>query len=163
MVTEPRPLGEKSMAIVTWTRSRARLAALLVLAASAGVLGCGTKTGTVSGKVSYGNKTVTSGEVLFLTQDGKSGAHAAVQPDGTYQAINVPLGTLKVGLQNPPPLYYQQIKNRPRGVADDPEMQEAAKRAAHYVPTPPKYQDPNQSGLTTNVKPGENTYNLELR
>jgi hypothetical protein len=149
--------------IVKRTRSRARLTILLVLAASACALGCGTKTATVSGRVSYHNKRVTSGEVLFLTQDGKSGAHAAVQPDGTYQATNVPLGTLKVGLNNPPPLYYQQLKNRPKGMADDPEMQEAARRAARYVPTPPKYQDPNQSGLTTDVKPGENSYDLELR
>ena len=150
------------MAVVARDRSRARLAALLVLAAGAGASGCGATAATVSGKVSHRNKLVTSGEVVFLTQDGKSGAHAPVQPDGTYRAVNVPLGTLRVGLRNPPPLYYQQIKNRPKDLTDDPEMQEAAKRAANFVPTPPKYEDPNQSGLTTDVKPGENIYNLDL-
>jgi hypothetical protein len=60
-------------------------------------------------------------------------------------------------------MYYQQVQNMPKGAAENAEMREAAKRAALYVPTPPKYEDASQSGLTTNVTPGENTYNLDLR
>jgi hypothetical protein len=146
------------MVIVKRTRSLARLALLLVLASSAGVLGCGKKTGTVSGKVTYHNKSVTSGEVFFLSQDGKTGAHAPVQPDGTYKVINVPLGTMKVGLQNPP----LTVPDHDKSMADSPEIKEAVKRVALYVPTPPKYADIDQSGLTTEVKPGENTYNVDL-
>jgi hypothetical protein len=151
------------MAVVRRARGLARLTALLLLASSAGALGCGRKAGTVSGKVIYQNESVTSGEVVFLSQDGKAGARAPVQPDGSYKATNVPVGTVKVGLHNPVPMYYQQVQNWPKGVPESAEMQEAAKRAARYKPTPPKYQDLNQSGLTTEVKPGENTYDLELK
>jgi hypothetical protein len=150
------------MAIRKRTGNSAVLAFLL-LAASAGILGCGSKTASVAGKVSYRNKLVTSGEVMFITQDGRAGAHAPVQPDGTYRADNVPPGKLKVGLQNPVPMYYQQVQNGGKRIANNPEMQEAAKRATLYVPTPPTYADPDQSGLTTEVKPGKNEYNIEMK
>jgi hypothetical protein len=147
------------MVIVRRTQSLGRLAALFVLAASVGVLGCGKKVGTVSGTVTYLNKPVTSGEVVFLSEDAKTGAHAHVQPDGSYKATDVPIGTMKVGLVNPP----LRVPEHDPKVADSPEIKEAVKRAALYVPTPPGYRDPNQSGLTTEVKPGDNTYNLELK
>jgi hypothetical protein len=145
------------------TRKPAALA-ILLLAASAGIVGCGTNGATVTGKVTYRDRLVTSGEVMFITQDGKASAHTPVQPDGTYKAENVPLGRLKVSLQNPLPLHYQQVQKKPKGTAEEnSELQEAAKKAALYVPTPPKYADPDQSGLTAEVKSGKNEYNLELK
>src|SRR4051812_44690714 len=74
------------------------LAALLVL----GVSGCGG-TATVSGKVTYNGRPVTSGTVVFMDADGRPSPPAYIQADGTYSASNVPVGAVRVAIDNPPP------------------------------------------------------------
>jgi hypothetical protein len=141
------------------TRSSVRLAALLVAAASVGVLGCGKRTATITGKVTYNNKPVTSGEVVFLAQDGHASVHAPIRPDGSFTVTNAPVGPVQVAVDNPPPTKVQATsKNR-----HDPEVREAWQQAAHYVATPPKYGDPKQSGLNFDARPGSNEYNITLQ
>src|SRR5215470_8194306 len=66
--------------------------ALLVLA------GCGPgKPGTVEGKVSVDGTPVTSGSVFFTRADGESRA-VTIVPNGTYRALNVRPGPVKVSV-----------------------------------------------------------------
>jgi hypothetical protein len=139
--------------------SAVRLCALLVAAASVGVLGCGTKTATITGKVTYNNKPVTSGEVIFLAQDGHASAHAPIRPDGSFTVTSAPVGPVQVAVDNPPPTKVQATSTN----RNDPEVREAWQQAAHYVATPPKYADPKQSGLRFDAKPGSNEFNVPLQ
>ena len=134
--------------------------ALLVLAAAAG--GCGRSTATLSGTVTYRGRPVTSGEVVFLAEVGTATAHAPIGPDGHYTVKGVPRGTVKVAVDNPPPSWYATGQRLPAVLANDPEVREARARAAHYVPTPPRYRDPNQSGLTHTVEKGSQAYDIAL-
>jgi hypothetical protein len=141
------------------TRNAIRLAALLVAAASVGVLGCGKKTATITGKVTYNNKPVTSGEVVFLAQDGHARAHGPIRPDGSFTVTNAPAGPVQVTVDNPPPATVHVTSKN----SNDPEVRDARQQAAHYVATPPKYGDPKQSGLRFDARPGSNEYNIALQ
>jgi hypothetical protein len=135
----------------------------LALAIGAGVSGCGKRSATVSGQVTYKGKPVTSGTVVFFGADGQPSPPATVQEDGTYKATTVPTGPVKVVVDNPPPLQYGLKQKAPKEMANDPEIQQAAQQAKNYVPTPPKYGDVKQSGLTTELSGGSNNYNIELK
>jgi hypothetical protein len=137
-----------------------RLGALLLLAAAAG--GCGKSTATLSGTVTYRGRPVTSGEVVFLAEVGTATAHAPIGPDGHYTVKGVPRGTVKVAVDNPPPSWYATGQRLPAALANDPEVREARAQAAHYVPTPWPYRDPNHSGLTHSVESGSQTYDIDL-
>jgi hypothetical protein len=134
--------------------------ALLVLAAAAG--GCGRSTATLSGTVTYRGRPVTSGEVVFLAADGRAAAHAPIDPDGRYTVQGVPPGEARVAVDNAPPSWYATFSRLPATLANDPEVREARAQAARYVPTPPRYRDPNQSGLTHTVEKGSQTYDIAL-
>jgi hypothetical protein len=144
----------------SWVRRAAERAVLLLLAGVGA--GCGKSEVTVSGKVTHKGKAVTTGEVLFLSEDGRV-THGPVGADGTYTARGVPVGPAKVGVDNPPPAPPSTPGLPPtKDAANDPEMKELKERAARYVPTPSRYRDPKQSGLTYTVRPGSQTHDIDL-
>jgi hypothetical protein len=132
----------------------------LVLAAAAG--GCGRPTASLSGTVTYCGRPVTSGEVVFLAADGRASAHAPIGPDGRYTVEGAPVGDARVAVDNPPPSWFATGPRLPAAPANDPEVREALAQAARYVPTPPRYRDPNRSGLTHTVEKGRQTYDIAL-
>jgi hypothetical protein len=130
-----------------------RLLPLFAAALLAG--GCGgggDKPASATGKVTYNGKTVTSGVVVLVGADGKVSDPGQVQPDGTYSIARAPAGSVKVSFDNPPPPVIDR-----KAPAKDPEVQEARKEAARYVPTPLQYKDPAKSGVTLELKRGKNT------
>jgi hypothetical protein len=143
-------------------RRAARWVGLVLLAGA--VAGCGGKSGaTVSGTVSYKGKPVTSGEVVFLSPDGKATVRAPIGPDGTYTAQHVPVGPAKLGVDNPPPAGNLGAAEVEKPAANDPEVQEMKAKASHYAATPPRYADPNQSGLSYTVTAGTQKHDIPLQ
>ncbi len=143
-----------------WARGAARLGGLVLLAGA--VAGCGSRSGaTVSGTVRYKGKPVTSGEVVFLCQDGKVSVRAPIGADGSYTAHDVPVGPAKLGVDNPPPAGGPAA---PAGgaPANDPEAREMKERASHYVATPPRYAAPEESGLSYTVTSGSQKHDIDL-
>jgi hypothetical protein len=130
------------------THWRGRSGIVLVLI-GLGFCGCGSKTGTVSGKVLYQGQTLSYGLVIFVASDGKVSPPAGIEVDGTYAAHDVPVGPVKVCVEVLPLLGGDGggAKDRPR---------------PRYVPVPLKYKDAQQTDLTLDVKPGANVYNIEL-
>src|SRR5207247_3784832 len=115
---------------------------LLVVLVAVAVAGCDRSSATVRGKVTYQGTPLTMGSVILLSEDGKTSARGAIQPDGTYEVTNVPKGKVKVGVSNPPP---QGARGgvRPSGSPNDPEAQQAAELAAKHVPSPDSYNNPD--------------------
>jgi hypothetical protein len=131
--------------------STTRRAALGVLAAAALALaGCSGKSpGAVGGKVSYRGEPVPAGEVHFLMKEKGVGATAKLDAGGQFK-FDAPLapGTYAVAVVPSPA--------EPTGPGG------AAKPAAAAPAFPAKYQDPLNSGLTCEVKPGKNDIPIVL-
>jgi hypothetical protein len=129
----------------------------LLVAAFLALAGCqgGNRPATVSGKVTYLGRPITSGVVVLVGADGKTSTPGAVGPDGTYRIAQAPAGTVRVAFDNPPPQ---------RVAPGNPEARDAALAAARYVWTPLQYRDPARSGLTLELKRGMNpNRDIELK
>jgi len=119
-------------------------------------LGCtigSAKTGNVEGTVTIDGTTANSGEVVFTS--GKQTIRGAIQSDGTYRAVAVPVGTAQVA-----------VVSAPRSVGAAPEIKDMGKTGggggANPIPIPIKYASPETSGLSTTVSSGTNRYPIAL-
>lgn len=99
----------------------------------------------VKGKVTLGKRPLRSGIVIFTDAHGWK-EQTRTMPDGSYRMPIVPIGEVKVGVQSITP-----PANRPR-------------RLSGSVKVPPRYNDPETSGLTFTVTAGggEQEINIAL-
>jgi hypothetical protein len=112
------------------------LAALLV--------GCAGQ-GQVSGTVRYQGKPVPTGTITFY--DHKNQAASSAIKDGNYSIEKVASGPVKVSVATPMAIYMMGDKPPP---------------GPKPLPLPPKYNDPEKSGLGFEVKPGAQTKDFDL-
>ena len=152
--------------MVQFLYSRTRLLSAGVLLLSISLLagcssGAGDKTGTVSGTVKVDTVTANSGTVEFIVKTGdKEGlpVKANIEPDGTYKAVGVPVGSATVTVTGP-------AAQGATGNAPVPTTSGMPGSAAggKPVPIPAKYSNAKTSNLTYTVKGGtNNTYPIEL-
>jgi hypothetical protein len=123
-------------------------------------VGCGSGSGTVNGKVTYKGQPLTMGTVTFMGTTGNP-ATAPINPDGTYKAVKVPLGQVKVGVAVP------NTPAVPRGRTMDPSKFGGAKPPPEDGPKPvvipTKYSSPDTSELSYDVKKGDQTIDIDLK
>jgi hypothetical protein len=115
--------------------------------------------GTVSGKVSYQGKPLTSGTVTFVsTEDSRPNANGEISPDGTYnlhtqnQGSGAAVGDYNVMISS---VDTKEYNTKLPGTAP------LEKKIKSTVPK--KYDDPKTSGLKETVKSGSNTINFDLK
>jgi hypothetical protein len=135
----------------------------LALLSALAALGCGGgKAAKVTGKVTYRGKALTMGSVVLVSEDGKTSARGAIQPDGTYTIDKAPVGKVQAAVSNPPPPGARG--GQPLGGApNDEETKQARAVASQYVPTPEKYNDPKTSGLSFDIPSGGRTLDIDLQ
>ena len=141
---------------------------VLPLAAVLASVGCGASTGKVSGKVTYGDKVVKGGVVMFFVE-GKGNAQGQISEDGTYSIAEVPAGSAKVCVDtksmNPanakPFMKYTAPKDAkaPEGFGGGPDRAELERR---YVSIPERYADLTKTTLTQTITGGAQTYDIKL-
>lgn len=124
------------------------LTALIAL----GAAGCGpapVETGTLSGKVTFDDKPVTSGKVQVQNESGTAFA-AKTDGEGKYTVAEpVPVGKYKVIVlpnDEAPPAGSVPPPPKPKDTKDIPE----------------KYRQVLTSGLETTVNKGPNTYDVKM-
>jgi hypothetical protein len=152
-----------------------------------GPLGCSASTSKVRGKVTHAGKTVVWGTVTLVDKTGQF-HQADIDLEGNYEIENVPVGTVKIAVVSPnpnPPGRGGSGKGDGRGDAkgggggglpgfDDPrEKFLAGKEKANagrpkppdgaWFAIPPKFNTPEESGLTGEVKGKETVLNIELK
>ena len=158
-----------------------RLGRLLVSGALAGgllvlALGCGPDykaRGSVKGRVTTNKKPLTSGTVMFQSQNGMS-ASARIDTQGNYVMPDAPLGecTVTVIVEGLPrdPSVHARLKGKgpkmpemkaPEG-AGAPDLPSSPMVPKEIVPIDAKYSKPETSGLKFTVQKGEQEYNIEL-
>src|SRR5690242_12486783 len=82
---------------VRLSRRAVALGFVLILAAVIGAPGCGKRTATVTGKVTYKGEPLKGGIVAFIPPRGGGTAVAAdIAEDGTYTATDVLVGEVEV-------------------------------------------------------------------
>jgi hypothetical protein len=120
-----------------------RFAALLFLGAVS-LAGCGG-TCEVSGVVKYKGTPLAGGSIAFWDA-GKHSWSGTINPDGTYSVPKVPPGNFKVAVT---PLVAVILPGEGK--------------AAHKPMTiPSKYNDPEKSNLTVDIRSSKQTYDLDL-
>jgi len=130
-----------------------RLALVAALLPLLGGCGSSSKLGTVTGKVTIDGQPPASGTtVIFIGPDNKSQMAAPVESDGTYRALEVPLGLNKIAVKG---MAGTAVGGK---LPDLPGMTPVAKG----VPVPKKYENPD-NGQQFEVKPGNQEHNLDLK
>lgn len=142
----------------------------LTLALLVAVAGCGPKTGTVSGKVTYKGEPLKGGNVIFASEKGQS-LLAPIGEDGTYTIQNVPVGEAKIAVKTKH-LGIVAAMAKMKGAGGPPQdtsggvgapkkltPEEAVRR---FVAIPAQYEDTETSGLTFTVKGGSQSHDIPL-
>ena len=151
--------------VVSHTPRVVRRAALLWLVAVS-LAGCGRAapaTGTVSGVITYQGQPLAAGTVTF--RNDKKGLVAGgllLGSDGRYELLTggkkqIPVGDYAVVISPPEP-YQLDAADRAAGKAPPP----APAPADVLRQIPKKYRSPSTSGLQFTVKPGANTFDLDM-
>jgi hypothetical protein len=130
---------------------RRRALPLLVLVLA--VAGCGSAA-TLSGKVTYRGRPVTSGTVIVLQADGTAKSWV-IEPDGTYTVQGIKRGRVKIGVLSPHPA-------RARSVLKSAKKQGKAK-AEGWFPLPAAAGDPEKSGLACDVTAAQVQFDINLK
>jgi hypothetical protein len=145
---------------------------LLVLAVS-----CGAGQGTVSGKVYYQGKMLTSGAVRFV-YEGQGGSYTSdISSDGTYKILKAPRGLAKIGVATAVSgmeipkggpagrggpskqgieKMKEKMKENQKGRAPE------GKGPAEDVIVPKKYSDPETSGLQVEVTGSKQNFDIKI-
>jgi hypothetical protein len=121
------------------------------------LLGCGQEGATVTGTVRYKGEAVPAGTVAFYGPNDQI-ATGLINQDGTYKAVKVLLGPVRVAVSTPAARSARKeraIQKLRKGQASPP--------AANMVGVPPKYSDPSKSGLELTVTKGTQTYEIDLK
>ena len=118
--------------------------------------GCQSK-GHVSGKVTYKDKPLVYGTVLFVCSDGAS-VQAMIQRDGSYSADGLAVGEAQVAVNSP----------NPKGIGIFTTWKNPAKKpppleVPGWFEIPARYGDVGTSKLAFTVKGGANTFDIELK
>ena len=120
------------------------LGGLMVLVAA----GCGPPPpADVTGKVRLGGAPLTGGSVTFVGADGKE-AYSMIGPQGDYSVRGVAVGKARIAVVGVPHGAGMPSRGAPPG----PPPQ----------PAPPRYARPETSGLTVELRSGQQTHPIEL-
>ncbi len=126
-------------------RAGRKITSALVLLAALVVSACAGK-GELHGVVRYAGKPLPGGTVVFVGA-GHRLVRAPIGAGGKYVAREVPVGPVKVAVLAPPP---------------PPFPTEGAPPGPPTMRIPPKYADPNTSGLSQTVTGKSQEYDVDL-
>jgi hypothetical protein len=120
------------------------------------LLGCGPSVTEVSGIVTFKDRTLSSGSVTFVGQDGESSS-SAIAEDGSYQIENAPIGPVRIAVASHPRV--------PPGLMNPPGQAAALREDPKdgTVKIPQKYENHKTSGLAYTVQRGSHTFNIDLK
>lgn len=156
---------------------------LFVLAA-----GCG-RSGTVSGKVYYKGEVLKSGTVGFFPEGQGGSFSSPIGPDGSYSIAKLPAGPAKItvlsaasgppsglkggggkggkkgpqtGGQNVAKKGMEQQSSMLKKKENIPPGAPVGDASSGGVDLPPKYSDPQKSGLQVEVTGGKQNFDIKM-
>jgi hypothetical protein len=135
-----------------------------LLLLSLAMVGCESPRASVSGIVTFKGQPLPSGTVLLHGADGRV-EHALITEDGRFTITNAPLGTVRITVQSHPavPTGLPTRGGKPPAAPTELAPPAKEKHDNRSVPIPPRYLDPEKSGLTYTVRAGTQTHDIELK
>jgi hypothetical protein len=122
----------------------------------------------VTGQVIYKKNPVPGGEVTFVAVDGGWVSKGIIDKDGNYK-ISAPVGEVKITVEN----QMLTKMGTGKGTAHETGMKGAGKPRpdapdtrvieGKWIQLPAKYYKADTSDLTYTVKPGPQTFTIELK
>jgi hypothetical protein len=116
---------------------------------------------TLEGTVAYGAEKVPVALIIVAGEHGSATGHID-EATGRYRVENVPLGEVKVAVNTDAAKgemqgklmagYYKGPEAKSKGIMAPPKV----------IDVPPKYRNPDTSGLKTTVQQGANTYDIKI-
>lgn len=142
------------------------VASLLAFSVCGALAGCSSgKPAVLSGTVSFKGKNLAIGTVTVVSDRGDV-ASAEIQADGTYTIPDAPRGVLKVSVISPNPKVTEQnnkqLYDAARGKTGPPPAISLGD-PTKWFEIPQAYGDPDQSGLSVEVRSGENKYDIVMQ
>ncbi len=144
------------------------LAAAMVGLALVFCAGCapGVPSGTVTGKVTIKGQPAKPGTMVTFLMDSGTTATGQVTEGGSYKLRNngaanpesIPTGTYKVSVAAPGEGAAQTEEDYEKMMAGGAKPPEAKKDKS----IPPKYNNPQTSGLKFEIKTGANTFDIAI-
>jgi len=139
---------------------------VFVVALLALTLGC-SRSGRLTGTVMYQDRPVVSGTVTLVASDGVT-HQAIIHPDGSFELTGVSSGIAKVAITSPDPVQQaKQIeavqRSRASGTTQPKKSSpQTAAAPTGWFPLPDRFADPEQSGITLDIRGGRNTLPIAL-
>jgi hypothetical protein len=118
----------------------------------------------IYGKVTFKDQPVGGGTVTLIPAGrDKKIPPIPIGPDGSFQAGGIPVGQMTVTIETESAKKTAGVYVMPNGQpppkgTSEPQIENAPK----YVAIPKKYADPKTSGLSWDIKPGNNDKNFPL-
>jgi hypothetical protein len=134
----------------------------VALAAALLAAGCGDSRGTVTGRVAYQGKALTSGSVVLYAADGQVYT-GLIAPDGRYTIPNVPRGQLQATVRSHTavPPGFGVGSSPPKGV-NGPHGPTSGPPPRPVPAIPDRYGVPEESGLAVTVTAAQTDFDIEL-
>ena len=131
-----------------------------------GIIGCGGGPATVSGTVTYKGAPVTGGSITLHFDGDKPPAGGSIDGNGKYAIQSTTLGKASVSIETESQRSMMpkqtDIASPKDGMPPEVTKMPGGGAATVYVKIPEKYSDAKRSGLTWDVKSGQQTKNWEL-
>jgi hypothetical protein len=115
---------------------------------------------TLEGTVTYNGQALEFAMILVQGPDGAATAY--IGDDGKYKVENVPLGPVKIGVNTSAARgqFQSKMMSGNKEAADPGKSKRLS--APRFVDVPPKFFEPETSGLTRTIEKGVNTYDIVL-
>ncbi|MSR32509.1 MAG: hypothetical protein EXR99_13500 [Gemmataceae bacterium] len=126
--------------------------------------GCGG-VGTLTGTVEFQGKQLKTGTVTVTGPDN-SAYPAALDEAGKFKIENIPPGLAKIAVDSPNPnpvVPMDPLLAKKPVRPDGPQVGAVSPAKGSWFPIPEKYGEAAKSGLTFEIKRGENQFNIKLQ
>jgi hypothetical protein len=148
------------------THTRARqlaLIALPLLAFAAGSAGCGREPCSLTGRVTFLGKPLSSGSVIVYCDDQQI-VTGLIRPDGTYTIPNVPPGKARVTVQGHSNRDWWRPKSQPPPAINGPVTPGSGRpgKDAPVTLVPDRYGVPEESRLAVIVDRARTPFDIQL-
>jgi hypothetical protein len=116
---------------------------------------------TLEGTVTYKGDQLQFAQIQVLGE-GRM-ATGRIGEDGRYRVENCPLGQVKVGVNTAAARGEYTSKTMQGGVYKGPEAKGKGRVDLKFMDVPAKFADPEKSELSTSVREGTNTYDIDIK